>query len=119
MEIFTEERLWLVGVAMAMILLDIVSGAVKACMNRELSSSVMREGLYHKSVYFLIIAMSILLEVGASHVDLGFDPPTVLFVCGYVIMMEALSLWENVCAVNPKLSNSKLAQYFNKDNSSK
>lgn len=119
MEVFTEERLWLVGVAMAMILLDIVSGVVKACMNRELSSSVMREGLYHKSVYFLIIAMSILLEVGASHVDLGFDPPTVLFVCGYVIMMEALSLWENVCAVNPELNNSKLAQYFDKGNHSK
>lgn len=119
MEILTEERAWLIGVAMAMIVLDIASGVIKAAKNHELSSSVMREGLYHKSVYILIVAMSMLLEIGAAHVDLGFNPPTMLFVCGYVILMEALSLWENVCAVNPELSNSKLAQYFNKEKAGK
>lgn len=110
--LFTAEQQWAIWITAAFVILDVVSGVMKAAKNGELSSSKMREGLWHKSGYVLIVCMAILIEMGSQHVDLGFDMPLIIPACIYIIGSEIMSIFENAKAINPDLDNGKLAQYF-------
>lgn len=110
--LFTEEQQWAIWITAAFVILDVVSGVMKAAKNGELSSSKMREGLWHKSGYVLIVCMAIFIEMGSQHVDLGFDMPLIVPACIYIIGSEIMSIFENAKAINPDLDNGKIAQYF-------
>ena len=112
--LFTEEQQWAVWITAAFVVLDILSGVMKAAKMGELSSSKMREGLWHKSGYVLIVCLAILIEVGSQHVDIGFEMPLVIPACLYIIGSEVISIYENAKEINPDLNDSKLSQYFEK-----
>ena len=46
--------------------------------------------------------------------NLGFEIPTVMAVCVYVIVTEIVSVFENLCVLNPELVNSPLGAIFAK-----
>ncbi len=106
--VMTEAQQWCVGIALALMVLDIASGVMKAIKAGNLSSTVMREGLYHKATYILIMAMAYVVELGSAHVDLGFEIPMFIPFCLYVIGMEARSIYENAKEVNPDLGGSPI-----------
>jgi toxin secretion/phage lysis holin len=112
--LFTEEQQWAVWITAAFVVLDVLSGVMKAAKMGELSSSKMREGLWHKSGYVLIVCLAILIEVGSQHVDIGFEMPLIIPACLYIIGSEVMSIYENAKAINPDLNDSKLSQYFEK-----
>ena len=69
----TEQQVWAIAGAAFMMLFDLVSGFAAAVINKEVSSSKMREGLAHKMVLLLFIALSLAVEVLSLHVaDFGF-----------------------------------------------
>ena len=96
------------AIVSAAILLDIVSGLMQATVNRSLSSKKLRQGIYHKSSYLLIIALAALIEYGSNHLDLGFTAPVFMPVCVYIVLTESVSIFENVTKINPELKQSPL-----------
>lgn len=96
-----------------MILLDILSGIIKAfAVNGKLDSSKLRQGLYHKATYIIIIALATALEAYSEALNLGLGVPLVLCVCLYVIGTEIVSIIENVTEANNDLDGEKLREFF-------
>ena len=96
------------------ILFDFITGLIKAFKNKEYTSTVMREGLYHKAGSVLVIGFGALVDYGQTFLDLGITIPVGLTLCAYIVLMEIGSIIENVCLINPKILPEKLKSYFKK-----
>ena len=107
-----EPEVWGMCLALVFIVLDIIFGLAKAAKSRTLSSSVMREGLWHKAAYVGVVAVAVVIEVGSGHLDLGFTVPLVVPACVYIVLNEVLSIVESIAELNPELKGSKLLQLF-------
>lgn len=95
-----------------LIIIDILSGLIKALASGTMNSGALRRGLYHKATYVLIVAMATVLEIAGESADLGFAIPLVPFTSYYIIGTECVSILENVCEANPELKLSKLMSIF-------
>lgn len=101
------------------ILLDIISGVIKGASHHDLSSSIMRQGLWHKMGTIMLE----LLAAGASVAILYWGVLPTEFaavyqtVSVYVVLMEVVSILENISEINPELKLIKLFDMFgvNKD----
>ena len=96
------------------ILLDMVTGLIKAFKEKEYTSTIMREGLYHKVGSVLCVGFGVLVDYAQSLVDIGISVPVAISVCAYIIIMEIGSIIENVCKINPEIMPEKLKAYFQK-----
>lgn len=106
-----EAASWLPYViVVAFILVDIVSGVLAAVYEKNLSSTVMREGLLRKAALVLILVVATLIDLGQGVLDLGFNVPFVPLASAYIALMEILSIFENVCKMNADLADSKLGK---------
>ena len=68
MEIFNTADLVMSACAVLYMLFDVISGVIKGAKLKNLSSTKMQEGLAHKAMYILIIAMSYTLQRGAPYI---------------------------------------------------
>lgn len=110
----TEAQSWGIALACVMMAADMVAGFVAAAINRELSSSKMRKGLLHKVLMLVLIFACLAIEIGISHtVALPYDVPTCEVVCGYTVIMELISVLENVAKGYPEMKDSALFRLFN------
>lgn len=95
---------------LAFIVGDFLSGAIKAVKNKELCSTKMRLGLWHKAGFIGAMALGYACQLAVNYDIL---PPSfsAIFagVCVYVIVTEAISIFENLCELSPELSDSPLA----------
>ena len=98
----------------AFVVLDLATGIVKAFMGKEFTSSIMREGLFHKLGSVLCVVFGILVDYAQTIVDLGVTIPVSSAICTYIILMESGSIIENVCQINPEIMPDKLKSYFAK-----
>lgn len=99
------------------ILLDIVSGLLKAGKAGEVNSSVMREGVFHKAAEVFVLIFATTVECASPYISLPEGLPLVAVTATYLCVMEGISIVENLCAVNPALSRlfSKYLQKVNKE----
>ena len=104
--------IYALAVAFALIVLDYITGIVKAVCNKNLSSSKMREGLWHKCGFVLAICLAWVIECGEQHVTLPFTVPVLVAVCTYIIVTEITSIIENLGQINPELQSSKFLEIF-------
>lgn len=110
-EWITETQLWAFGCVFIFMLCDILSGFLQAVVNHNVQSVKIREGIVHKASIALIIFAVYALELTATHVaGLHIDGLGTVPVCVIVILMELVSIWENVCNANPELKNSPLGK---------
>lgn len=105
----TKELIWIL-VACVMMVFDIISGFLNAVKNRNVQSLKMREGLWHKCGFLLIISLSFGIEYAERFIDLGFSIPLVIPICSYIVIGELISILENV----NKLSDGRLTELINK-----
>lgn len=98
-----------------MIVLDILLGFAGAVKRGDVESGKLREGLWHKAGYAGIIVVAYLIQYAAQYAELGFEVPTVMAVCVYVILTEIVSVVENLCVLNPALVNSPLGVLLHKN----
>lgn len=91
---------------------DFLTGVIKAVKNKNVSSTVMREGLLHKCAFVLVIVLAIMCEAAMTHLDLGMTLPLVAPVCVYIVLTEIASILENIAEINPELAGSKLFELF-------
>lgn len=99
-----------------MIVMDYLTGLAKAVHAKDLSSEKMREGLWHKSAYVLVILLAEVIEHAQHWMDLGFDVPLVIPACVYIILTETASIIENIGQLNPALAGGKLLGMFRTTN---
>ena len=90
-------------ISLAFMLIDVVTGVLKAVKNKELSSTKAREGIYKKTSFIIFIAFGYLSQFAMNYVDLGFNFPAGATVCLLVILTEAISVLENLGTINPEL----------------
>lgn len=96
------------------IALDFLSGMTKAFKEKNFSSSIMREGLYHKCGSVLWIIFGTLVDYAQLYIDLGITIPLATTICVYIVLMECGSITENLCAINPEIAPDKVKSYFAK-----
>ena len=101
-----------------LIIMDIVCGTVAALRNRELSSSIAREGMYNKfgEVMFLLTGIIAHETLSMPPFDtLGISPDIAYIVAAYIAWMELVSIIENICKIDPELPFTKILMMFNID----
>lgn len=81
---------WQIGATLIFMLGDIISGIIQATINHELDSQKMREGLLRKILLILIVLLSFIIS---NTFNLTIISKA---VCIYIILMEAISILENV-----------------------
>lgn len=94
-------------------ILDWISGTIKAIYLKELSSQVMRKGLFHKISFWVAILLGISVDVTINYIDIGITSPILYLICGYIIICEIISIIENLKAINPNLGSTKFLSFFN------
>ena len=89
---------------------DYLSGVIKAIKNKELDSTKMRLGLWHKGGFIGAMALGYGCQLAVTY---GLLPTSFSAVfggiCVYVIITEAISIFENLCTLSPELRESPLA----------
>lgn len=90
-------------VTLVFILFDILTGFLKAAANHDIDSTALRKGLLHKLSEVVSIVFAFLCEYAVQYIHLGVEIPLVIAVCGYIIIMEIISVLENIVEVNPEL----------------
>lgn len=101
-----------------LIIMDIVCGTVAAMRNKELCSSIAREGMYNKigEAMFLLIGIIANEILAMPPFDgLGISPDIAYLVAAYIAWMELVSTLENICKINPELPFAKILMMFNID----
>ena len=94
------------------IIFDILTGIAGGIKEKALNSTALREGLWHKSGFIGLILLAYILEVASLYIDLGFEIPSIVVTCVYIIITECVSIFENLCILNPEITNSPLGQIF-------
>lgn len=113
----SEAQTWSILLACVMMCADVVVGFIQAAINNQLSSTKMRQGLLHKVLILILIFVCLAIEIGIGHtVKLPYDIPTCGVVCGYVIIMELISILENIARGYPQFADSELFKLFNLSN---
>lgn len=81
---------WQGGATLIFMVADIISGLIQAVINKTLDSQKMREGILRKALLILIVALSFVAQY-------AFNIPAVSkIVCIYIILMEIISIFENL-----------------------
>lgn len=112
---FTEPELWSIAAALAMMVMDIVTGFAGAVVTHSVSSKKMREGIGHKVMLILTIMLAVLVQIFSTHIgDLGIIVPLILPVCVYIIVMEITSVIENITTAYPELKDTPLVKLFDR-----
>ena len=101
--------------AMVAILMDLATGfIIKGVIPHNVKSSVMREGLVHKSWEIAIMLCAALADVAFNTgMDIGLQLVSTA-TCGYILLMEIASVCENALDGNPELASAPIIKYVAK-----
>lgn len=111
----TESQTWSIIMACVMMLADVIVGFTGAVVRHDIKSTKMREGIGHKVIVLVLIAVAYLLGVGLGHVSgIEAEIPSTEVVCWYVVVMELASILENVSLAWPEFADTRLFKYFSK-----
>ena len=105
----------LIVIACVFMVLDIVTGFCAAIKNHEVESSKMKQGLWHKCGFLFAIIFGIVCEYAMSYIDLGFTMPIQIAVCTFIIIIEVMSILENLGKLSPELAGSAFLSIFKSD----
>ena len=99
-----EKTVYWIVVAAA-ILLDIITGLIKAFYTKTFSSSVMRQGLFHKLGELLAVAILYGAEIALPMIGVEANLPLFPAGVGYCTLMELGSIIENLRSFTPGIDN--------------
>lgn len=102
------------ALVLGFIILDFLSGMIKAFKNHDFDSSVMRDGLVNKMGEVITLLLAILAEKSLPYFDISIGTPVFNGICTYLILMEIGSIIENVGSINKNLVPEKLRKFFKK-----
>lgn len=109
----TEPECWGIIVAFGLMAFDVLAGLIGAVVRHDFQSCKMREGIGHKTMLVLVIALAVVVQGATGHIgDMGWSVPLVLPACVYIIVMEVASVLETVAQTCPELADSPLFRLF-------
>lgn len=81
---------WQAGATLIFMVADIITGLIQAVINKNLDSQKMREGILRKALLILVVILSFISQY-------AFNIPAISkVVCIYIIVMEIISIFENI-----------------------
>ena len=81
---------WMIATPIIFSILDIVTGFIQAVINHDVQSSKMRVGLLHKILICIVLLAGFVF-------GLSFNLPVIpKFISGYIVIMEVISIFENL-----------------------
>ena len=92
---------------------DILTGVLQALINGTFESKIMRQGGLRKLGLLAVIAFGVALDYSQTLVDLGFDIPCLTWICGYISLMEIMSVVENINLAFPNALPKGLTKMLN------
>lgn len=87
-------------ILLALNAIDIISGFIKAVDKKEITSKKMKDGLINKAMIWVIVCLSYLLKDIAPK-EFGINIDLVPLVAVYYVIMESISIVENVSVYLP------------------
>lgn len=93
-------KVYAVIVAVA-ILMDIVTGLLKALYTKSFKSTIMRQGLFHKLGELLACALLYGVQIAAPILGIEANLPLFQAGVGYCVLMEIGSIIENLRSFTP------------------
>lgn len=103
-----EVQAFAVVCVLIFICFDIVSGFAYATKAKNISSQALREGFFHKFAIILLLFLAVLLNYVQGIFYIGLDIPLVEVSAGYLVIMEVISILENIGKINPELMDNPL-----------
>lgn len=94
------------------IIIDLLTGFIKAVVNQCIDSKKMKQGLWHKCGFILAIIFAILCEYTIDFINIDYNVPFQEVVCIFIICTEIVSVIENLGKISPELRNSKIMSLF-------
>lgn len=101
---------------LALIVIDYILGIIGAIVNDDFSSTKMRQGLFHKMAYLVILIVALIVQRLGEFYDLGiaFTAAVYGLVCTWIIITEIGSILENLTVINPKFADNDFMKIFAK-----
>lgn len=96
---------------------DVITGICKAYATTGYDSTIMRKGLYSKATNLVVMAFAIAVEIGLELLGAYYQQEllakwaggiTAVFVFSLIMLMEAISIFENFAIANPDSPLSKI-----------
>lgn len=113
-----NSQLLITLIVFGFILFDVIVGIVNAYLKHELSSSKMREGLQRKmgEIFLMLLADGCYFSMLIPPFDsIGVPADIVNLISLFIVLMELVSIIENICKLNPELPIAKIFAIFNID----
>lgn len=105
-----------IAIALCFNALDMLTGIVSTFKpDIKLCSSKLRDGLFKKMGFVFCYALAWLIEYASSYIDLPINIPLLMPVVVYVVWTEIISIIENICKINPKITPSILRKLIGVD----
>lgn len=110
---------WLIGLDYTLLIIavcfnvfDYLTGLAKGAYKGELSSSILRKGLWHKLAFIGAIILCIMLEKFCAHAGVEIPLPLTAGITIYIVFTETISILENLGEINPKLRTAGFMKFF-------
>lgn len=101
--------------AFAAIFFDLLTGfIIKGVIPHNVQSSIMREGLVHKSWEVAIILCAGMVDIAISAGLAISVQPVSAITCAFIFIMESASVCENALEGNPELASAPIIKYVSK-----
>lgn len=111
----TEDLFYEFLAVFVFIIMDYVTGTIKAIMHGNLSSTKMREGLGHKFTYLCVFFIAWFIDFEMGHIDIGFDNTLTPIVTVGIVLIELSSVTENIGEINPELAQAEFMKIFSQN----
>lgn len=110
---------WLIGIdytlliiAVCYMVFDYITGVCKGAYKGQLSSTILRKGLWHKLALICAIVLAIMLEKFCAHAGIDIPLPLTLGITVYIVFTETVSILENLGEINPRLRAAGFMKFF-------
>ena len=96
------------GVVTIFIAFDFATGITKAAYEGNISSKKLKQGLFHKLAYWLLLIAAWWIETANAVVNIGLPCAVYLPTCVGIILIESVSILENIASISPELKRMKI-----------
>lgn len=96
------------------IIIDVITGVIFAILTKSLNSTKMRQGGLRKIAEVIAVIFSAYAEHSMDMLDINVGFSIFKIVCAYLIVMECISIIENLGKMNPNVFPKKISKFFEK-----
>lgn len=101
----------ILGIVLAFILSDLLTGLLAALKNKQFKSAIMREGLFNKVGELAALGLAVMCDKFSPFVNIELPVDLVTVAASYLVLMEIGSILENIRKLSPAAADV-LGKFF-------